>query len=97
MGGAASGVGFARVVAGALIDELNSRVGSGGGLTRQGALDSIALMSRKREVLRKVELLMETGEAGLVEGIVEILCRKAAAGDGGRTLGIADARPSQRP
>ena len=34
-------------------------------------------MNRKRELLRKVEVLMETGEAELVEGIVEILYRKA--------------------
>ena len=58
-------------------DELYSRVGTGGGLTPQGALDAIRSMNWKQAVLRKVEVLMETGEAELVEGIVEILYRKA--------------------
>ena len=61
-------------------DELFSRVGTGGGLTRQGALGAIQLMNQKREVLRKVEVLMESGEAELVEEIVEILYRKAVEG-----------------
>jgi transcriptional regulator with XRE-family HTH domain len=58
-------------------EELCSRVGAGGGLTREEALDAIRLTNRTREVLRKVEVLMETEEAELVEGIVEILYRKA--------------------
>jgi hypothetical protein len=41
-----------------------------------GGLGAIPLMNRKREVLRNVDLLMETGEAELVKGIVEILYRK---------------------
>ena len=37
-------------------------------------------MNRKREVLRNVEVLMESGEAELVEGIVEVLYRKVTDG-----------------
>jgi len=62
-------------------DELYSRVGAGGGLTRVGAVDAIHLMNRKREALRRVEVLMESGEAELVEGIVEVLYRKVADGE----------------
>jgi len=62
-------------------DELHSRVGAGGGLTRQGALDAIRLMNRKREVLRKVAELMETAEAELVEAVVEVLYRRVADGE----------------
>jgi hypothetical protein len=69
----------AQLVAGwteADFDELYSRVGAGGSLTQQGVLNAIGVMNRKREVLRKVEVLMETGEAELIEGIVQILHRK---------------------
>jgi len=38
-------------------------------------------MNRKREVLRKVEVLMEGGEAELVEGIVEVLYREVVDGE----------------
>ncbi|MFH1922345.1 MAG: hypothetical protein ABIP48_20980 [Planctomycetota bacterium] len=57
-------------------DELYSRVGTGGGLTPQGALDAIRSMNRKREVLAKVEVLLESGQVELVEGIVGLLYRK---------------------
>jgi len=54
-------------------DELYSRVETGGGLTPQGVFDAIRAMNRKREVLSKVEVLLESGQAELVEGIVELL------------------------
>jgi hypothetical protein len=61
-------------------DELYSRVGAGGGLSREGALEAVRSMNRKREVLRKVGVLMETGQAELAEGIVEIFYREAEQG-----------------
>jgi hypothetical protein len=67
------------VVAGALIDELNSRVGSGGRLTRRGPLDATDLMNRKRGMLRKVELLTET-RGGLGRGNCGIFYQKVALG-----------------
>ncbi|MFH1267558.1 MAG: helix-turn-helix transcriptional regulator [Planctomycetota bacterium] len=57
-------------------DELYSRAGTGGGLTPHGALDAIRSMNRKREVPTKVEVLLESGQAELVEGIVGLLYRK---------------------
>jgi len=58
-------------------DELYSRVGVGSGLTPQGAMNAIHLTGRKLAVVRKVEVLMESGEAELVGGIVDILYQKA--------------------
>ncbi len=54
-------------------DELYSRFGAGGALTFDGALASVDLMNRKRAVQDKVELLMETAQAEVLEGIVEVL------------------------
>ena len=56
-------------------EELYSRVGTGGSLTRHGALDAIRSMNRKREVLRKVAVLLESGQAGVVGRIIDVLYR----------------------
>jgi transcriptional regulator with XRE-family HTH domain len=44
-------------------DELASRFGAGGALTRDGALAAARAMNRRRELLSKVTLLLETSEA----------------------------------
>jgi transcriptional regulator with XRE-family HTH domain len=54
-------------------DELHSRFGAGGPLTREGALTAAAQMNRKRDLLRKLALLMETGHAELIGRIVDAM------------------------
>lgn len=52
-------------------DELYSRFGVGGPLTREGAVESAQAMNRKRELQRKVALVLETSEGQLLGQIVE--------------------------
>lgn len=60
-------------------DELYSRVGAGGALTVEGALESARRMNHKREVLAKVDLLLETGEAPLIAAMVDLLYARVVA------------------
>lgn len=61
--------------------ELYSHFGTGGALTNSGALDVVRAMNRKRDVCNKVAILMESGEADLVSGIVEVLYQKVLIHD----------------
>ncbi len=54
-------------------DELHSRVGTGGGLTVEGALAAAQEMNHKRELHEKLDLLLESSQADVVGGIVELL------------------------
>ncbi len=54
-------------------DELNSRMGSGGGLTRNGALEVAAHINRKRRLHQKLDLLLETTHGALVGEMLELL------------------------
>jgi len=57
-------------------DEIYSRFGMGGALTQQGAQETVASMNRRRDLLAKVKLLWETGEAELLESMIEVLYRR---------------------
>src|SRR5215831_13921550 len=57
-------------------DELYSRFGTGGALTQEGALQAACAMNRRRELLAKVALLLETSEADLLESFLELLYRR---------------------
>lgn len=59
-------------------DELYSRVGTGGGMTTEGALQAVNDMNRKREVLHKVAVVLETEEAELLQKMVEALYERVA-------------------
>jgi transcriptional regulator with XRE-family HTH domain len=56
--------------------ELYSRFGAGGALTGDGAASVVRAMNRKRDVHRKVALLLESGEAELLTGLVDLLYQK---------------------
>jgi transcriptional regulator with XRE-family HTH domain len=70
-------------------DEIYSRFGMGGALTQQGALETVASMNRRRELIAKVKLLWETGEAELLESMIEVLYR--------RVVVTAPERPASEP
>jgi transcriptional regulator with XRE-family HTH domain len=57
-------------------DELHSRFGAGGALTREGVVESVRHMNRKRELIEKIELLLETGEAAVLGGIIDLFYEK---------------------
>ena len=54
-------------------DELHSRVGSGGALTFEGTLAAVVQMNRKRELHEKLDVLLESSQAGLIGGMIELM------------------------
>jgi transcriptional regulator with XRE-family HTH domain len=58
-------------------DELHSRVASGGPLLTEGALVAVRDMNRKRALMEELSLLLETGYAELIAGIIELFYAKA--------------------
>lgn len=62
-------------------EELYSHFGTGGALTGDGAEKVVAAIDHKREVHRKVALLLESSQAELLSGFVELLYRKVAVTD----------------
>ncbi len=55
------------------LDELHSRVGAGGALTVGGALAAVHQMNHKRELHEKLDLLLESSQAKLIRGIMDVL------------------------
>jgi transcriptional regulator with XRE-family HTH domain len=62
-------------------DELHSRVGEGGALTHEGVLAAVRLMNQKRDLHAKLDLLLESSQAEVAGGIIELLYRKATGID----------------
>jgi transcriptional regulator with XRE-family HTH domain len=58
-------------------DELHSRVGAGGPMTAEGALAAVEQMNRKRDLYEKLNLLLESSQADVAAGILEVLYEKA--------------------
>ena len=59
--------------------ELSSRFGEGGQLTEEGTRQTVERMNRRRDVQRKVALLLETDQAELLLGLLDLLCQKSLA------------------
>jgi len=57
-------------------EELYSRFGTGGALTPSGTAQVVIAMNRKREIHQKVALLLESGEAEFLTGVVDLLYQK---------------------
>ena len=57
-------------------DELFSRVGIGGELTESGALATVQAMNCHRETMHRVAVVLESDEADLLRGFVEMLFRR---------------------
>jgi transcriptional regulator with XRE-family HTH domain len=60
-------------------DELHSRVGTGGPLTMEGARAAVEAMNRNRGLHEKLSLLLESSQADLIRGIVEMMYEKVVA------------------
>ncbi len=54
-------------------EELNSRVGAGGGLTRGGAIEAAGHINRKRILHEKLDLLLETTHSQMVGEMIELM------------------------
>ena len=61
-------------------DELHSRVGTGGALTVEGTLAAVHQMNHKRELHEKLDLLLESSQAELIRGIMDVLCKQVVVG-----------------
>lgn len=57
-------------------EELYSRFGTGGALTAAGTTQVVEAMNRNRDVHQKVALLLESGEAEFLMGLVDLLYQK---------------------
>lgn len=60
-------------------DSLYSRFGAGGQLTFAGAVEVVRQMNRQRDIQHKVALVLESGEAELLEQIVNLLYQRILA------------------
>ncbi len=57
-------------------DELHSRMGTGGPLTAEGALTAAREMNAKRQLHEKLTVLLESSQAEVIAGIVELMYEK---------------------
>jgi len=57
-------------------DELHSRMGTGGPLTAEGALSAARRMNAKRELHEKLSVLLESSQADVIAGIVDVMYQK---------------------
>ncbi len=57
-------------------DELCSRFGAGGALTFDGTVSAVEQMNARRELMRKVALLLETDQRDVLRGIIDVLYRQ---------------------
>ena len=63
-------------------DELHSRMGTGGGLTRDGAVAAAEGMNHRRELHRKLDLLLETSHADVIGGMIDAAYERATVEEG---------------
>ena len=63
--------------------ELHSRVGAGGELTFEGALAAARHMNCKRELHEKLDLLLESSQADVIGGILDVLYEQVVVNRGG--------------
>jgi transcriptional regulator with XRE-family HTH domain len=62
-------------------DELHSRVGAGGALTFEGALAAVHQMNRRRDLHEKLDLLLESSQAEVIRGIMDVLYNQVVVGE----------------
>ncbi len=64
-------------------DNLYSRFGLGGQLTEEGVIEVVRAMERNRRVHQRVALILETGEAELLIGLVDQIFQRVDVEDCG--------------
>lgn len=73
-------------------EELYSRFGTGGALTEEGLIAVAKKTNRRRDLERKLAILLETNQAEVIEGIINLLYEKVRA----HPPSTAGSSPSQR-
>lgn len=74
-------------------DDLYSRFGTGGELTTEGTLEAVRAINARRSLLNKVALLLETGQAPVLRGMVDLLYEQVVVrGQAGSTAVTQEAR-----
>jgi len=63
-------------------EELTSRMGTGGGLTHDGAIKAADHINRKRQLHEKLDLLLETTHSSLIGEMIDLLHERMAEGVG---------------
>ncbi len=63
-------------------DELHSRMGTGGPLTRDGARQAVQEMNRKRRLHDQLDLLLESSQAEIVVAILAAMYEKVVVPEG---------------
>lgn len=71
-------------------DDLYSRFGTGGQLTVDGTLASVNVINRRRATVAKVALLLETDQADVVVGMIDLLYGRAVVCSGSHRSGGLD-------
>jgi len=66
---------------GADFSELHSRFGSGGPLTTEGTLQAVRQMNRNRRLHEKLSLLLESSQAKVIGGILDLMYESVAVDD----------------
>jgi transcriptional regulator with XRE-family HTH domain len=80
-------------------EELHSRMGVGGPLTHAGTVAAAREMNRNRETLERVAVLLESSQAEVIRGMVDlmyekaVLCEKAAGDSQTATAGNPPSSP----
>jgi transcriptional regulator with XRE-family HTH domain len=60
-------------------DELFSRVAVGGELTEHGAVQAAQMMNRRRELMKQVAVILESGEADILRDFIAMLYRRVTS------------------
>jgi transcriptional regulator with XRE-family HTH domain len=61
--------------------ELHSRVGTGGPMTGEGVLAAVRTMNLNRATHEKLSVLLESSQADVIRGIVELMYEKTIVGE----------------
>lgn len=76
-------------------DDLYSRFGTGGELTAAGALEAVRAINERRSLLNKVALLLETGQAPVLRGMVDLLYEQVVLRSGNHQSAFVAEIPSR--
>lgn len=71
-------------------DDLYSRFGTGGELTAAGTLEAVRAINVRRALFNKVALLLETGQAPVLRGVVDLLYEQVVLPVETRSTSVAE-------
>lgn len=63
-------------------DELQSRMGVGGSLTREGVLAAATKMNRRRQLHQRLDIVLESTQGELIGGMIDLAYRQVMPDEG---------------